>query len=88
MMMVAKACWSQKSLTTGIIDRKRAGRAVPVAADPARRGQGREPLEPRQGSAVLAMTRQLRARLMACTTSSTICAVRGRSDTSAGMMID
>jgi len=37
----------------GIIGCTRAGRAAPVGADPARRGQGREPPEPRQGSAVL-----------------------------------
>ena len=53
MMMVAKACWSQKSLTTGIIDRKRAGRAVPVAADPARRGQDGGRSKSQQGSVVL-----------------------------------
>jgi hypothetical protein len=35
-----------------------------------------------------AITRQLRPRLVACTTSSMICVVRIRSDTSAGMMID
>jgi hypothetical protein len=34
-----KACWSQQSLTTGIICRARAGRAAPLGAD--RRGVAR-----------------------------------------------
>ena len=38
---------------TGIIGRTRAGRAAPMGADPARRGQDEEPSAPRQGSAVL-----------------------------------